>query len=61
MNTVIVYDSLFGNTEQGVLAIADALGDYGQVRTVRVEHTHPLYVQGVDLLLLGCPTQSTCG
>lgn len=57
MNTVIAYDSLFGNTEQVVLTMADALGAYGQVQTVRVEHTHPLYVQAVDLLLLGCPTQ----
>ncbi len=57
MNTVIAYDSLFGNTEQVVLTIADALREYGQVQTVRVEHTHPLYVQEVDLLILGCPTQ----
>jgi flavodoxin I len=57
MNTVIAYDSLFGNTEQVVLTIADALRAYGPVQTVRVEHTHPLYVQEVDLLILGCPTQ----
>ena len=57
MNTVIAYDSLFGNTEQVVLTIAEALRAYGRVQTVRVEHTHPLYVQEVDLLLLGCPTQ----
>ena len=57
MNTVIAYDSLFGNTEQMVLKIADALRAYGRVQTVRVEHTHPLYVQEVDLLILGCPKQ----
>lgn len=57
MKTVIVYDSEFGNTEQIAQAIAQALGVYGQVDTVRVEHTHPLELQGVDLLILGSPTQ----
>jgi len=58
MNTLIVYDSQFGNTEHIVQAIANALSDYGKVRTVRAEHTHPLELEGVDLLLLGCPTQA---
>ena len=57
MNTVVVYDSQFGNTEQLAQTIAGTLREWGQVRTVRVEHTHPLGLQGVDLLLLGCPTQ----
>lgn len=57
MNSLIVYDSKFGNTEHIVQAIADTLSEYGKVRTVRVEHTHPLELEGVDLLLLGCPTQ----
>ncbi len=58
MNTLIVYDSQFGNTEHIVQAIAGALSEYGKVRTVRAEHTHPLELEGVDLLLLGCPTQA---
>lgn len=57
MNTVIVYDTQFGNTEEVAQTIAETLRNYGQVRTVRVEHTHPLYLEGVDLLILGCPTQ----
>jgi flavodoxin len=57
MNTVVVYDSQFGNTEQLAQTIAETLRECGQVRTVRVEHTHPLGLQGVDLLILGCPTQ----
>ena len=57
MKTVVVYDSGFGNTEQVAQAIAQVLHAYGQVQTVRVEHTHPLELQGVDLLLFGCPTQ----
>ncbi len=57
MNTVVVYDSQFGNTEQLAQTIAETLREWGQVHTVRVEHTHPLGLQGVDLLILGCPTQ----
>jgi flavodoxin len=57
MNTVIVYDSAFGNTEQIAQAIAGTFREDGQVRIVRVEHTHPLYLHDVDLLVLGCPTQ----
>jgi flavodoxin len=56
MNTVVVYDSQFGNTEQLAQTIAETLRECGQVHTVRVEHTHP-GLQGVDLLILGCPTQ----
>ena len=58
MNTVVVYDSQFGNTEQLAQTIAETLREWGQVRTVRVEHAHPLGLQGVDLLILGCPTQN---
>jgi flavodoxin len=46
-----------GNTEQIVQTIAKTLGEFGQVHTVRVQHTHPLGLRGVDLLILGCPTQ----
>ena len=56
MNTLIVYDSQFGNTEQVAQAIAETLREYGQVQTVRVEHTHPLYLKDEDLLILACPT-----
>jgi flavodoxin len=57
MNTVVVYDSTFDNTEQLVRTITKTLAEGGQVRTVQVQHTHPLGLRGVDLLILGCPTQ----
>ena len=37
MNTVVVYDSLFGNTEHIALAIAGTLRAFGQVQAVRIE------------------------
>jgi flavodoxin len=57
MNTFIVYDSQFGNTERIGQAIADTLRAFGQARAVRVDPAHPVEFQGVDLLILGCPTQ----
>jgi flavodoxin len=57
MNTLVVYDSQFGNTEQIAQAIAGTLHAFGQAQAVRVDPAHPLELQGVDLLILGCPTQ----
>jgi flavodoxin len=57
MNALVVYDSQFGNTERIAQAIARALGEFGEARATRVDPTHPAEPQGVDLLILGCPTQ----
>ena len=57
MNTLVVYDSQFGNTERIAQAIADTLRAFGQARAVRVDPGHPVSFQGVDLLIVGCPTQ----
>src|SRR6266702_7084816 len=57
MNALVVYDSQFGNTEQIAQAIAGTLRAFGQAQTVRVDPAHPLELQGVNLLILGCPTQ----
>ncbi len=82
MNTLVVYDSLFGNTERIAQAIADALRAFGQVQAVRVEPAQPdelkrqellrqyratdvrlepahqVSLEGVDLLIVGGPTQA---
>jgi flavodoxin len=58
MNTLIIYDSQFGNTERIAQAIADTLRAFGQAQAVRVDPAHPVSFQGVDLLILGCPTQA---
>jgi flavodoxin len=57
MHALVIYDSQFGNTERIAAAIADTLRTTGEVRLARVEAERPLDLEGVDLLILGCPTQ----
>lgn len=57
MNTLVVYDSQFGNTEQIAQAIAQALRAYGPVRALRANLARAEDVEEVDLLVVGCPTQ----
>jgi len=58
MNAVVVYESMFGSTRQIAEAIADGLGHCGAVRTVRVLDAGPSECDGVDLVVVGGPTQA---
>jgi flavodoxin len=58
MNTLIVFDSQFGTTERIAQAIASALHVYGSVRAVRASRARAADVEDLDLLVVGCPTQS---
>lgn len=58
MNALVVYESQFGNTEKVALAIAGAMRAFGQAQAVRVDPGHPIEWQGVDMLLVGGPTQA---
>jgi len=57
MNALIVYDSQFGNTERIAQCITSTLREFGQARSARVGQIHPSELQGMDMLILGCPTQ----
>lgn len=57
MNALVIYDSKFGNTEQIARVISNMFSEFGQARAIRVDPTQPVDFQGVDLLVLGCPTQ----
>jgi flavodoxin len=56
MNALVIYDSTFGNTEKLAQAMADVLAERGSVRVLRVTKVQPTDLEGVDLLILGCPT-----
>ena len=57
MNALVVYDSQYGNTERIAQVIADTLAEFGEARAVRLDPAHPLEFQGVDMFIVGCPTQ----
>ena len=57
MSACVVYDSHFGNTERLAQAIADTLCTYGPATALRLDPMHPVSLQGIDLLVVGCPTQ----
>ena len=57
MNALIVYDSQFGNTERVAQRIASTLSEFGHARAVHVGQVYLEELQGVDMLILGCPTQ----
>jgi len=54
MSTLVLYDSVFGNTEQVAKAVAEAVGG----RALRVTDAEPDDVQGFDLLIFGSPTRA---
>ena len=54
MKTLVVYDSLHGNTERIAKAIGDALT--GEVEVLRVGEVDPSEVKTLDLLFVGSPT-----
>ncbi len=57
MNTLVVYDSQYGNTERIAQAIADMLRAFGQAQAVRIDVAQSVSFQGVDVLIVGSPTQ----
>jgi flavodoxin len=57
MNTLIIYDTEFGNTASIAQRIAQTLESYGTVQLLPAHTLSKLEVQNIDLLLIGSPTQ----
>ncbi len=57
VNSLVVYDSQFGNTERVAHIIARALGEFGPARAAHVHETAATQLRFVDLLVFGSPTQ----
>lgn len=58
MKCLVVYDSKFGNTETLAKAMAEALAARDEARALRVTEARPEDLEGVDLLVVGAPTQA---
>ena len=57
MKILVIYDSQYGNTEQIAKAIASGLGIAGEVRTVKISEAKLGDITGINLLIVGSPTQ----
>lgn len=55
MKALVVYDSVYGNTEKIARAIAGAIP--GEVKLLSVAKASPLKLGSIDLLVVGAPTQ----
>jgi flavodoxin len=55
MRILVVYDSVYGNTEQIARAIGGAIAN--DVRIFHVREVEPSELKGIDLLIIGAPTQ----
>jgi flavodoxin len=55
---MVIYDSVFGNTEQVAWAIGKALGPDEDVEVHKVDAVQPEQLTGLDLLVVGSPTRA---
>jgi len=56
MKVLVIYDTLFGNTEQIARTIGSALSSLKEVEVVRVSKVKPKQLTGLKLLIVGSPT-----
>ncbi len=56
MKALIVYDSVYGNTEKIARAIAEAITPSGEVKVLQAGEANPSELASNDLLILGSPT-----
>jgi flavodoxin I len=56
MKALIVYDSVYGNTEKIARAIAEAIAPSGEVKVVQAGEASPSELESIDLLIVGSPT-----
>ena len=57
MKTLVIYDSVFGNTEKIARAIAESLGSRASVEILRADKVLPEQLTECDLLVVGSPTR----
>ncbi|MCJ7426201.1 MAG: flavodoxin family protein [Dehalococcoidales bacterium] len=56
MRALVVYDSVYGNTEEIAKAIGGAISG-GEVRVLRAGEVGPPELENISLLVVGAPTQ----
>jgi flavodoxin I len=56
MKALIVYDSVYGNTEKIARAIAEAITPSCEVKVLQAGEANPSELESIDLLIVGSPT-----
>jgi flavodoxin len=56
MKTILVYDSVQGNTEKVARGMSVALAPTGKVKVVKAGEASPADLKSMDLLIVGSPT-----
>ena len=59
MKALVVYDSVYGNTEKIARAIGEALAAGAEVDVLRVGEVKPAQLAGLNLLVAGSPTHGS--
>lgn len=57
MKALVIYDSIFGNTEKIARAIGDALVEFGEVDVQKVNSVDAAQLRSVELVIVGSPTR----
>ncbi|MBN2853617.1 MAG: flavodoxin domain-containing protein [Clostridia bacterium] len=57
MNILIIYDSVFGNTEKVAQELYDTLKENNKVEIRKVDKMNTTMVKEIDLIILGSPTR----
>ncbi len=58
MKSLVIYDSVFGNTEKIAQAVGMALSSGSTNQVVKVTAATPALLAGLDLLVVGSPTRA---
>lgn len=58
MKALVIYDSVFGNTEKVAQAIGEALEGPAEVSVLKVGDVPPEFWTGLDALIVGSPTRA---
>jgi flavodoxin len=58
MKALVIYDSIFGNTERIAQAIGKALASQTDVNVLKVNQAKPEQLTGLNLLIVGSPTRA---
>jgi len=59
LNSLVVFDTTYGNTEMVARAVAEVLARHGPVRTLRAADVKAGHLDGVTLLVVGTPSRAS--